>query len=143
MRMRRACYAPRMRITAVLLAALALVACSAASQGALQDREWKLVSAGTFDGTPEGVSTPTVWFDRDGRFASNTGCNSAGAAYTLDGDRITIRQIAVTKRACAAAEGNRLENAVLQAIEKTRRYRVTNDQLELLGDDGTVLARFR
>ena len=72
-----------------------------------------------------------------------TGCNSAGANYTAEGDRLTIDAMITTKRACIEAAGNELERAYVSAMERTRRFRIVNGQLELLDDGGTVLARFR
>lgn len=132
-----------MRRTAILVSLLLLAAaCASGGAGEFQDREWKLVSIDGFDALPAGVATPTVWFDRDGRFNGNTGCNSAGASYTVEGSELTIRALISTKRACVDPEGNRLERAYIGAIEKATRYRVEGGRLELLSADGAVVARF-
>jgi heat shock protein HslJ len=108
-----------------------------------RDREWTLTWVEGFDSMPSGVSTPTIRFGSDGRLGGNTACNSAGAAYTVDGRRLTIEAVISTKRACLDPQGNALERAYLGAIEGTREYRVANGQLELLDAEGKVLARFR
>ena len=128
----------------LMLSTLAIGGCTtSATDGALRDRDWQLVSTGDFPSIPSGVATPTIRFGSDGRLGGNTGCNSAGAAYTLAGDRLTTEAIIATKRACLNPEGNRLERAYLQAVESARRYRVTNGLLELLDEGGNVVARFR
>lgn len=48
-----------------------------------------------------------------------------------------------TKRACVDPAGNQLEAAYVGAFEHTHRFRIVNDQLELMDDAGTVLARFK
>lgn len=108
----------------------------------LRDRDWSLVWIEGFSTMPSGVATPTARFGADGRFGGNTGCNSAGANYTAEGDRLTIETMITTKRACVEPAGNELERAYVSAMERTRRFRIVNGQLELLDDGGIVLARF-
>jgi heat shock protein HslJ len=131
----------------VLVLAAALVAVSGCTTGAggdgLVDRDWTLVWAEGVDAMPGNVATPTIRFGSDGRLAGNTGCNSAGAAYTVTGDRLDIGMVISTKRACIEPQGEALEGPYLSALEGTRRYRIAEGRLELLGEDGTVLARFR
>lgn len=133
-----------MRMMLMLSLALTIFGCtSSAAVGELRGREWMLTWVEGFPSMPAGVQTPTIRFDTDGRLGGNTGCNSAGAAYTVDGDRLTVDALISTKRACVAAEGNALEAAYVRAVEGARRYRIVNGELELLSDGGTVLARFR
>lgn len=109
----------------------------------LRDRDWTLVSIEGFDSLPSGADTPTIRFESDGKLTGNTGCNRAGADYTAEGDRLTIKPMFSTKRACTDPRGNALERVYLGAIEGTRTYRIANGQLELRDDSGKVLARFR
>lgn len=128
----------------LILLAVTIQGCtSTAAVDELRGREWTLVWVEGFPSTPAGVQTPTIRFGDDGRLSGNTGCNSAGAAYTAEGDRLTISALITTKRACLAAEGNALEAAYVRAVEGTRRFRIASGELELLSDSGTVLARFR
>jgi putative lipoprotein len=127
----------------ILATSLAAQGCtSAADVAALRDRQWTLTWVEGFPSLPSGVSTPTVSFGSDGRLSGNTGCNSAGAAYTAEGDGLTIQAVMSTKRACLNPEGNQLERAYLSALERTRRFRITNGELELLDASDRVLARF-
>ncbi|HYK02395.1 MAG TPA: META domain-containing protein [Thermoanaerobaculia bacterium] len=116
---------------------------STASVEELRGREWMLTWVEGFAAMPAGVQTPTIRFGTDGRLSGNTGCNSAGAAYRAEGDRLTIDALISTKRACVAAEGNALESAYVRAVEATKRFRITSGELELLSESGSVLARFR
>lgn len=126
-----------------LLAIVLVGACASGSARELRDREWRMVWVEGDATMPAEATTPTARFDRDGRFSANTGCNSAGAAYVVDGDALTIRPLIMTKRACLDPERNRLERRYMDAIEKTRRFRIANGELELLSEDGSVQARFR
>ena len=135
-----------MRKTALVLIILLSATSGCTTRGAseqLRDRVWTLTSIDGFTTMPAGVSTPTMRFDTDGRLSGNTACNSAGAAFTTDGDRLQIQPMIVTKRACLDPEGNRLERAYVQAVERARRFRIAENELELLDESGTVLARFR
>jgi heat shock protein HslJ len=130
-------------MTLFLILATAVGCAMTAADVPLRDRDWTLVSIEGFDSLPGGVSTPTIRFDSDGRLSGNTGCNRAGADYTVAGDRLTIKPMFSTKRACVDPQGNALERAYLTAVEATRSYRMNDGQLELLDDSGKVLARFR
>lgn len=120
------------------------VACSTATSdhSALQRREWRLVQIGGAAATTAGAATPTLRFGADGRMTGNTGCNSTGGAYTVDGDRLTFGALVMTKRACAASAANRLERTFAGALQATRSYRVTEARLELLDGSGNVVAQF-
>ena len=133
-----------MRLTTLTLTILiALAGCTTSgSIGELRDRDWSLVWIDGFPTLPSGVATPTARFGSDGRFGGNTGCNSAGANYTAEGDRLALDAMITTKRACIETAGNELERAYVSAMERARRFRIVNGQLELLDDGGRVLARF-
>ncbi len=47
----------------------------------------------------------TLLFKDDGTVDVQTGCNSGGGTYTVDGDRIVFGPIALTRMACAGAAG--------------------------------------
>jgi len=111
--------------------------------GELRDREWSMVRIGEFDSVPAVVATPTIRFGSDGRLSGNTGCNQAGANYTVEGATLTIDAVISTKRACIEPQGNALEFAYVQAVEATRSYRIVNGELELLDASNAVVARFR
>ncbi len=127
----------------ILILATTLGCTMPAANEQLRDRDWSLVWVESFDTLPSGVETPTIRFGSDGRLAGNTACNRAGAAYTVDGNNLTIDALISTKRACIDPQGNALERAYLQAVEGTEAYRITNGELELLDANGAVTARFK
>jgi heat shock protein HslJ len=127
----------------ILTGMLAVSACTTTGDPvALRDREWRLAWVEGFTSVPSGVATPTIRFGSDGRLSGNTACNSAGADYTVERDRLTIGALISTRRACAEPRGNELERAYVAAVESTRRYRITGEGLELLDDGGRIVARF-
>ncbi len=134
-----------MKFTILTLAAmLVMTGCTTSgATGELVGREWKLVWVEEFPTMPSGVANPTVTFGSDGRLTGNTGCNSASASYTVEGDQLSIGALITTKRACVESAGQQLEQAYIRAVEATRRYRIEGAELQLLDDGGTVLARFR
>jgi heat shock protein HslJ len=128
----------------ILAATLGCTASTATSENEqLRDRDWSLVWVEGFDSTPDGVATPTIRFGSDGRLGGNTGCNSAGAAYTVEGQSLKVDAVIATKRACLDPRGNALEHAYIRAIEAAEGYRISNGELELVDAAGTVVARFR
>lgn len=134
-----------MRFAIAVSLFLALTACttSKASED-LVGRTWTLETIAGFASLPSDVATPTIRFAPDGHFSGNTGCNNGGASYRIEGDdRMVIEAMVTTKRACANPEGNSLERAYVDAIGKTRTFRIANERLELLDGSGNVVARFR
>lgn len=133
-----------MRLSAWILSfAAVLAACTSATQTeGLRGREWRLSWIEPFPAMPTGVATPTLRFGDDGRISAQTGCNSAGGTYSVTGDGLTIGNVFSTKRACVEPAGNQLETAYLGALERARRFRIADGQLELLDEGGAVVARF-
>lgn len=129
----------------IVAAALMIPGCtmSTAQHEELREREWKLASIEGFQTMPSGVANPTIFFANDGRLRGNTGCNTAGATYTTEGDRLTIEAMFTTKRACVDPNGGELERRYLEAVEATRRFRIESGGLQLIDNDGKVVARFR
>lgn len=124
---------------------LALAGCttSNAQDQELRDRDWTLVSVDGASSVPSDQTAPTIRFGADGRLAGNTGCNSASADFTVNGDRLTIGMMITTKRACVERSRNELERAYIEALTATRRFRIVKNELELLNESGSVVARFR
>jgi heat shock protein HslJ len=102
--------------------------------------QWALVELnGRPAGTGAGGMPATLQIDAD-HASGFAGCNRFSSAYTRSGAALRFTGPVSTRMACAA--GMELEQAYLTAITATRAYRVSGGTLELLGDGGTVLARF-
>ena len=61
--------------------------------------------------------------------------------YTLEGDALSFSRMAGTMMACS--ESMETEKAYVEALTRTRKWRIEGQQLELLDDAGNVLAVFR
>ena len=77
-------------------------------------------------------------FRRDGSFSAYGGCNYLLAPYTLNGHNLKFGNAESTLRACET-ELMKADDQVGSALERTRRYRIQNDRLELLDESGAVL----
>lgn len=76
----------------------------------------------------------------EARLSGNGGCNSLMGGFEVDGDQLRIKGLAGTMMACA--QGMAQETQILRALETVRRYRIAGHQLDLLGADNVVVARF-
>ena len=126
----------------IVLAALTLVAtaCGGGDSADLEAQTWTMTGIGGRVALPSAVSTLT--FAADGSLNGNTGCNSFSTTYEVDGDRMTIDpQIAATLQACEPAVNDQ-EAAVFAALGDTTKYSIDGNDLRLLDDADTVLARY-
>ena len=125
----------RAGVVTVLLLGACANADSAAAQGLDTDGTWILTEA-TVDATPlalddDGTVTLNVGADA---FFGQAACNSYGADYVVDGDRLRIEFGAMTAMGCAE-DIQALEGAYLGALERVDSFnRASDDQLVLAGD---------
>jgi heat shock protein HslJ len=98
-----------------------------------------LIDGQTASSVPAGV-TATLVFQPDGRVAIESGCNTGSAAYTIDGQTLSLSAIAVTKRACPGPAAG-LEQAVLAVLGSSPlRYTIEANALTVsAGDRGLGL----
>jgi heat shock protein HslJ len=146
-----------------LTAALAVVACSStagqsgspagssasstveASAGAgsgLEGTLWQLTEYLGPDGTvpvPEAISASATF--ADGTVSGNAGCNDYTGSYTVDGEKLTIGPLAVTKKACGPAE-SAVETAFLGVMGNVATYSIRGGSLELQTADSKVGLKF-
>ena len=74
------------------------------------------------------------------RVQGSTGCNRLIGSYERADARLRFGAVATTRMACE--DDAEQEQALLQALESTRRFSITGSHLELLAEDGRLLARF-
>lgn len=107
----------------------------------LENTYWKLIRIGN--------NTPIVWPSQErephlilhphnGSVIGATGCNRLIGSYRVRGTRLTFSKIAGTEKTCA--EGMETEKTFLDALSKTRRWKVSAQQLELLDGKNRSLA---
>lgn len=86
----------------------------------------------------------TADFGADGQLAGNAGCNSYNAAYSTDGDSISIGPVASTRMFCAEPEGVMDQEAqYLAALSTASTYSISGTSLELRTADGALAADFQ
>jgi heat shock protein HslJ len=145
---------------ATLTAALVLVACSSApgqsgapsgstapatagapsaSDSGIEGTLWRLTQylgpAGTAVPVPQAVSASATF--SDGIVSGNAGCNDYTGSYTVDGDKLTIGPLAVTRKSCGPAE-TAVETVFLAAMGNVATYTVSGSSLELKTADAKV-----
>lgn len=125
------------------VAAEAADAASAAEGLALEGATWQLTGVADADGvvnaTPEGVEATATF--ADGRVSGSGGCNNYSAAYTLDGDSLTILPGPMTMMACPEPQMT-VEQQFMAALGATAAYEIAAGELHLLNADGQVVATF-
>jgi heat shock protein HslJ len=109
----------------------------------LRNTYWKLLS---LDGAPMHVGErqrePHLIFADGGepRVSGSGGCNRVMGGFELDGDKLRLRKMATTMKACL--DGMEQEQQFLRAMEKVERYRIAGSHMEMLDATGAVIARF-
>ena len=94
-----------------------------------------------------GVDVPAgsqmfVGFGAEGKLVGHGGCNRFFGAYNLDGNRIEIGALGMTRMACP--EGvMKIEARFQQALGNARKFARDGIELSLAGEAGEALVRFR
>lgn len=73
--------------------------------------------------------------------AGSGGCNQLSGNYHLDGEKLSLGQVASTKRACL--KGMEQEADFFKALEQTRTWKIEGSELVLGDEQGRVVARFQ
>lgn len=108
----------------------------------LTNTHWRLVRLGK---DPVGSSgrgrEPHLRFLRgEDRVQGSTGCNRLIGSYERADAKLRFGAVATTRTACE--DDAEQEQALLQALESTRRFSIAGSHLELHAEDGRLLARF-
>ena len=122
----------------LLVICLAVTACSTKNEepSASLIGPWKLTSYGPADARTAAVpdAGAALTFNQDGTVTGNSGCNGFGGSYTVEGDKITFKDIVSTLMAC---DGPRMEqeDAVHKALTDTASYKIEGNTLTLTNGD--------
>ena len=129
---------------AALLAIAALAACAKDDALGLDGTLWRLESYLNADGeTVQALADVDVTATFDGgRLSGSAGCNQYGATYTRRGNKLTLELLEVTLMLCQSEPIMAQEGAYVEALSRVARYRVTGDELDLLDEDGAVVASY-
>jgi heat shock protein HslJ len=102
---------------------------------------WDIVNVNTGDAIESVLpgTEPTVAFDPDGNVTLETGCNTAGSSWELDGHELTVEPMRVTLMACPEPEGVvDQEAALVRALESADRVEIAPGELVVLDADGRI-----
>jgi heat shock protein HslJ len=95
-----------------------------------------LIGGDAVSSVPMGV-TATITFNEDGTVAFQSGCNSGGGGYTVNGQHIVFSDLVMTEMACPGPQSD-VEAAFLAVLSAdVVDFVIDSDQLTLLaGDNG-------
>ena len=129
-----------MRKTLIIVAilGLTLTACAEPAEQAATDpteTAWVLES-GTLNGEEIAIveTHPITLVFADGEAGGTSGCNSYGAAYTIQGTEISFEPAISTMMACEPTEVMDAETAYLAGIDLVDGFSATEDSLTLTGE---------
>ncbi|GAB4211570.1 MAG: hypothetical protein Fur007_02080 [Rhodoferax sp.] len=110
---------------------------------ALRGPDWRLVAFGSpadsaLPDTP--AVQPHIVFDsKSQRVSGSAGCNRLSAQYTLDGEFLQLRDVALTRKACA--QGMRTEQRFVQSLARVARYTIEGSELRLIDAGAQLIMR--
>ena len=90
---------------------------------------------------PVGGIVQTIYFSQASTTTGSGGCNQFNGPYTTSGTSLIIGPLATTGMACEDAR-NAQEQAYLQALQSTRSFELTGNQLILRDGNRQEVARF-
>ena len=130
----------KLPLLAILLLTTLLLFSACASlenQPTLIGTDWKLVSFGPVSSplmtAPE--TNPLLHFEQKGKISGNFGCNSFGGDYKINGNQITLGQIASTLMYCQDPVMVQ-ESTALQVLTGTPSFTLENGKLTIMAVDG-------
>lgn len=128
-------------VAAALL--VALTACDGGKKvAALEDTTWKLSK---MEGIPAEAITAeadsfTLMFDAaDTLLSGRTNCNRIFGKYLLDGDKLDLGNLGMTRMACPDMQYELLFTKMLSEVKS---YEISKSGLKFYANDGKLLAEF-
>jgi len=131
----------KLKTIALLLAGLvvlALTACGGAGGGAsLDGTSWTL---NDLNGSVPIAGTLVTAKFADGQVSGNSGCNTYGGSYEVNGDALTVSALFMTEMACLDPAGAMdQESAYLDILGRAASYQVDGPQLTITTSNGDTL----
>jgi len=117
-------------------------ACTPASASQnLVDTHWKLVALNGKAPVTGGAQV-VLNFDPGNQISGNSGCNSYGGEYVLNGSALSFNKMFSTLMACADQSANDQEAAFNQTMSSIASFENSNGQLSLKDAAGKVVLVF-
>jgi heat shock protein HslJ len=105
----------------------------------LEANSWRLASlSGKESNELAGLERPVWTRFEAGRISGFSGCNNFMGSYTVEGDRVTLGQLAGTLMACTEPAQS-IDNVVRAQFAGTLRYEIIGSQLSLTAASGKIL----
>jgi heat shock protein HslJ len=83
---------------------------------------------------------PVLVFEDDGDVTLDTGCNTARGSFALEGDRLTVEDLAQTRKHCDTPAGvMEQEVALAHALPAAAQIQVVPGTLKLFDENGAIL----
>jgi heat shock protein HslJ len=130
-------------LIALLLGLSITAGCSVtgAASVPLEQTTWQLEQLGTQPALK--VRRVTLIFQADdSTVGGEAGCNSYGGVYGLNGDQLTISDLASTLMACEEPEIMEQEQKFLTSLGQAAGYKLEGNRLTILDANGTSLLSF-
>lgn len=118
------------------IAGVLLVACTQVVKSKPNSVEQPLSQLAGSEWGPSVNSSQYVQFKNETELNGNGGCNRFGGSYELNGDRLIVGPLAMTKRACPELQA---EQAFVKALQNTHHIHATHKTLTLYDDANSVL----
>lgn len=113
------------------------------ADAALTNTYWRIVRlGGETVGPVEGHREPHLLLSTEERFRATVGCNQMVGGYHLDGQALQFGAAASTMMACPPPLDG-LERRLAETLERTARWRINAQFLELEDSDGKAIALLR
>jgi heat shock protein HslJ len=128
-------------LLSVLVVTVILASCGLleGSKSDLDATKWQLQTmAGN---TPPEAVVITAEFN-DGRISGSSGCNSYGAEYTTQDDKISLDAIAMTEMACMDEGVMESEAQFLELLGQAKSFQLNQDTLNLMDEAGNTTLTF-
>lgn len=113
---------------------------AATAEPPFADTYWKLIQVGGEQTPPpqdQNTQAHLVFHSEGQQVKGSTGCNNLTGGYQNDDGRLTLQQLATTKRACSGPDQ---AQAFTDALARTQRFEIQGQRLTLYGEDEQALA---
>lgn len=82
-----------------------------------------------------------VQFESDGRLTGHAGCNNFNSGYRLDGNKIDVHPIGVTRMSCPP-ETMSVEKSFIEALQLSTTIAGAGNRMSMRDERDQVIARF-